>query len=89
MDAPHKLYTSEGERSVRSCVNRVDWASDRDEWAFVPEDLPRFVTRSRITDQHECEVEWLEYVQETPEISHAVNRQVRVSSRGVKSVSPN
>ncbi|AEJ42324.1 hypothetical protein [Alicyclobacillus acidocaldarius] len=74
-DAPHKLYTFDGEWCVGSRVSRLDWAIDSDEWAFVPEDLPRFVTRSRMTDQHECEVEWLEYVQETPEVSHAVNRQ--------------
>ncbi|WP_169793509.1 hypothetical protein [Alicyclobacillus sendaiensis] len=74
-DAPHALYTPDGEWGVRSRISRLDWAIDSDEWTFEPEDLPRFVTRTRITHQYETEEEWLEYVQELPEISHLVSRR--------------
>lgn len=74
-DAPHLLYTSKGEWRVRSRVSRLDWAIDSDEWTFVPEDLQRFVSRTRITHLYENEDEWLEYMQELPEVSHLVCRR--------------
>ncbi|WP_304459279.1 hypothetical protein [Alicyclobacillus sendaiensis] len=74
-DAPHLLYTPQGEWRVRSRVSRLDWAIDSDEWTFVPEDLQRFVSRTRMTHLYETEEEWLEYMQELPEVSHLVCRR--------------